>query len=58
MYRLAAPEFCKKIISQRQHNFELIAHTKGGDFRAWKLRPAEEIKLELEDNMLNLQVGV
>ena len=36
-------------------NLETTMYTKDGDPRGFILRPAEEIKLMLEDNMLNLQ---
>ena len=36
-------------------NLETTMYTKDGDPRGYILKPAEEIKLMLEDNMLNLQ---
>jgi len=39
----------------KNHAFELAKYVKNGEDRGFILRTAEEIKLELEDNMLNLQ---
>jgi dynein heavy chain len=39
----------------KNHVFELAKYVKNGEDRGYILRSADEIKLELEDNMLNLQ---
>jgi dynein heavy chain len=39
----------------RANKFELGVYRKNGEIRGYVLRSAEQIKLELEDNMLNLQ---
>ena len=37
MHRLAAPEFCKKIIGERQHNFELTQRGRAADNNCYVL---------------------
>ena len=39
----------------RSTDFALAKYSKNGEFRGWVLRSAEDIKVDLEDHMLNLQ---
>ena len=48
-------EIAKIDAAWRNKSLELIAYKKDGQERGSVLRQSEEIKLELEDNMLNLQ---
>ena len=48
-------ELAKIDATWRVHNLQLMKYKKDGQDRGFVLKPAEDIKLELDDNMLNLQ---
>ena len=39
----------------RSTDFQLAKYSKNGEFRGYVLRSSEDIKVDLEDHMLNLQ---
>jgi dynein heavy chain len=49
-------ELAKIDIAWRENTLKVVKYKKEGQERGYILRAAEDLKLELEDNMLNLQV--
>ena len=48
-------ELAKIDVSWRENSLVVVKYKKDGQERGYVLRAAEDLKLELEDNMLNLQ---
>jgi hypothetical protein len=58
LQRSCAPQLRRIESHWRRTELQLAKYQKGGVDRSYVLRAADEIKLELEDHMLNLQVLV